>query len=116
MSFHGRKDIAEIIARLRGGGFVVEDKTGKKHLKLQITAPNGCKRPWTISSTPSDGRRGAKNELAQLRRLLAECGYHDTRKSMRISMSGSDDTGLHLLFALLDRLESEGAERPEDLP
>ena len=56
----------EVLEIARGFGFDIIRRTSKNHIVLRHTV-HGTQT--TISSTPADGRRAAKNAASQLRRM-----------------------------------------------
>lgn len=56
----------EVLEIARGLGFDMVRRTAKNHIVLRHTV-HGVQT--TISSTPADGRRAAKNAASQLRRM-----------------------------------------------
>jgi hypothetical protein len=56
----------EVLAVARTLGFIIVRRTAKNHIVLRHER-HGVQT--TISSTPADGRRAAKNAASQLRRM-----------------------------------------------
>lgn len=101
---------------MRQRKFVIQDKSGKKHLKVHVQCPNGCNFLWVLASTPSDTREWPR-ATATLRRNLESCGYPDERKFLRISTD--DDSRrianeIHeLVDQFLDALEASSDDEPQ---
>ncbi len=111
-----RKELRDLIGRMKKRDFVIEDKSGNKHLKIVVHCPNGRSFLWVLAATPSDYREW-QNAKATLRRELATAGYPDERKFSKISTNDAirsiaDD--IHeLVDQLLDALDATWIDEPE---
>lgn len=65
------KDCEALLARSGAQQIEFDGITGHKHLRFQITAPNGTRRAFFMSATPSD-KRGDLNKVSVVRRFCAE--------------------------------------------
>jgi hypothetical protein len=99
-----RKRLRDLFVLMRDLGFQVTDRSGKKHKKFRIVAPNGSSFQWVVASTPFDHR--AWLEATQtLKRWLVSSGYLEARCHLMISNSPAQEQSFNWLFLQIRDIE-----------